>query len=299
MRGLQIRRGSIAGAFTLIEIMVVLVIIAILITISVVVASKVTQGGKVRATEDLIRVLDNALTSYMAETEGKVPAVYWDEADPPRPFPVWDGRYTPTPGSTSPDNVDRDLDPAEPSQAVFMLMARQVPAVEAILKGIDARHIQRLTQVRVGIHNQPAQKRATSNTTVDAESFYIKDAWGRPIRFVHPAWDGGGGPYWDGANMVARDPIEFDYGTNGSPPRQGPDGNRQTLERLRRSYKPRDPASAPPAPRTTIVGDADEGLCIADRPYFYSAGPDGDPGTRGDNVYTTRPTFPTETAKFE
>jgi hypothetical protein len=47
-------------------------------------------------------------------------------------------------------------------------------------------------------------------------------------------------------------------------------------------------------------GQADEGLCPGNRPYFYSAGPDGDPGTRGDNIYleTARPTYPPETSNY-
>jgi hypothetical protein len=34
--------------------------------------------------------------------------------------------------------------------------------------------------------------------------------------------------------------------------------------------------------------DADGGL-TTNRPYFYSAGPDGDPSTIEDNVYTVQP----------
>lgn len=271
-----------ARAFTLVEILVVLAIISILITISVVVAGRVTQGGRVRATENLIKVLDNALTSYMADREGKVPAVIRDDAG--EYFPLWDGR------EDTNNAVDRDQHPAQPSLALFLHLAKDVPAIDELLKGIDARFVQRVATIRVFSHNNPLRKRETaSGPLVDVSGVTILDAWGRPIRFVHPAWDGGGGKFWDGNSEVARDLIAFDVDSDGNVGEAG--------EVLRRSYRPFNPTGVPVA---TPVGDADEGLCVNNRPYFYSAGPDGDPGTREDNVYgAVRPTFPPETAQFQ
>ncbi len=48
----------------------------------------------------------------------------------------------------------------------------------------------------------------------------------------------------------------------------------------------------------SAVGDADEGICPSNQPYFYSSGTDGDPGTREDNVYSTIPRFPSRTAEL-
>ncbi len=279
MQGQESNR--VGRGFTLVEILVVLAIIAILITISVVVAGRVTQGGRVRATEDLLKVLDTALTSYMADREAKVPAVYRDDAG--ELFPLWDGREDVT------GAVDRDAYPAEPSLALFLHIARDVPAVDQTLKGIDSRFIQQLDQIRV--YRLPvgqALRKNIGGTLTVVKGYTIKDAWGRPIRFVHPAWDGGGGDFWDGGTLTARDPLNFDVNSNGNP--------NESNERLRRSYRPFNPTTIA---ASNPVGDADEGICVNGRPYFYSAGPDGDPGTRQDNVYTIRPTFPPETEKFE
>ncbi len=267
-------------AFTLVEILVVLAIISILITISVVVAARVTQGGRVTATQDILRVLDTALTSYMADREAKVPAVYRDDAG--EYFPLWDGRKDVN------NEVDRDAYPAEPSLALFLHIASEVPAVDQTLKGIDSRFIKQLPDIRVFTPPGQPLRKNIGGTLTAVKGYTILDAWGRPIRFVHPAWDGGGGQYWDGNSLVARDPVAYDVNANGNAG--------EANELLRRSYRPFNPNTSTAA---NPVGDADEGICINGRPYFYSAGNDGDPGTRQDNVYSVRPTFPPETEKFQ
>jgi len=279
MLGQRSNRTTARG-FTLVEILVVLAIISILITISVVVAGRVTQGGRVSATQDLIKVLDSTLTSYISEREAKVPAVYRDDAD--NLFPLWDGRPVVN------GAVDRDTVPALPSQALYLLIASEVPAIQKTLEGIDSKYIRKETNI-VNIEGQTLRKRpATGEPLQNGVSFSILDAWGRPIRFVHPAFDGGGGDYYSDGSLRARDPIGYDVDANGTVA--------GVRELLRRSYRPFDPSSSPAA---NPVGDADEGLCVSGRPYFYSAGPDGDPGTRQDNVYTMRPTFPPETEKLD
>jgi prepilin-type N-terminal cleavage/methylation domain-containing protein len=282
MRSQRANQRTVRG-FTLVEILVVMAIIAILITISVVLAGRVTQGGRVRATENLIKVLDNALTSYMADRESKVPAVFRDDAG--EVFPLWDGR------EDANNAVDRDAHPAEPSLAMFLFVARDVPAIDTMIKGIDARFLKTLPDLRTpAAHNNPLRMRpAAGQAPVVVSGITVLDAWGRPIRFVHPAWDGGGGRYWDGSSLQsARSLITFDVDSDGNVGEAG--------EGIRRSYRPFEPDSVPVS---TPVGDADEGICVNGRPYFYSAGPDGDPGTREDNVYSFRPEFPRETAAFQ
>lgn len=91
----------------------------------------------------------------------------------------------------------------------------------------------------------------------------VLDGWGRPFRYAHPAF--GGRVHADG----------------------NPSGFVQTSSRIQlpaqhafgATYIRRGPT------------DADSGMPSANRPYFYSAGPDGDPATVEDNVYITRPRF--------
>jgi len=250
-----------------------------------VVAGRVTQGGRIRATEDIIKVLDTVLNSYIAEREGKVPSVYRDDAG--EYFPLWDGRENVN------NAVDRDANLAEPSLAIFLHIASEVPAVEQAIKGIDAKFIGQLPATGIRVFSPPnlPLRRSVNGTLTQVKGITIKDAWGRPIRFVHPAWDGGGGQYWDGNSLIgARAPVSFDVDADGN--------NAEPAELIRRSYRPFDPSMVPVGVANP-VGDADEGICVNGRPYFYSAGPDGDPGTRQDNVYTTRPTFPPETEKLQ
>lgn len=115
---------------------------------------------------------------------------------------------------------------------------------------------------------------------------FVKDGWGRPIRFVHPKYAGGFGAFDNGTSLDAsRADMSVTY-------KQG--GNLQTAT-LRRSYRPFLTASS----SATQVGDADEGIPITSQPYFYSGGVDGDPGTRSDNVYSVTPKFQAETANLK
>lgn len=265
--------GHRRSGFTLIEIMAVLAIIAILTSIAVVVAGKVTNSGRIQATQDIIRVLDTALDSYKASREESIPPVYVDDAGVYHP--IWDGRAPTAAANTA----------AEPSLALFLLIAGEVPEVDTTLKGIDARFASRSTISTNGTN----VRKYTNGVLGDVNALVVKDAWNRPIRFVHPTWDGGAGNYWNGSGLVGgrQDYLEFDVNGNGAISAQ---------ERIRRSYRPYDPTNPPVA---APVGDADEGLCPGNQPYFYSAGADGDPGTRSDNVYTKKPEFPTETKDFE
>ena len=107
------------------------------------------------------------------------------------------------------------------------------------------------------------------------------DAWGNPIRYVHPTYQGGYGNFFDG------DGIDL--------AQRGP--NRSDLEDASRaiSSSPVVPdnifwltGSGPPQRRgdrrePTPDGGTPTAACPGGgtRPYFYSAGPDGDPSTIG------------------
>lgn len=269
------------GAFTLIEVLVVLGIIAILASISLVVANKVTEAGRERLTSDLIKTLDTAAQSYIGQA-GKIPATYTDEKG--NEFALIDAR-----GSTGSvgSNQTSATDLAEPSLQLFMLSASKLTSVDDAVKGIDKKYIERkvVTAPCFGSsNNSPVDKNGTA-----IEALVIKDPWGEPIRFVHPAYHGGYG-------------IGYQFQSDGS---LAAASNRTATSELQRKLKQSTGGdrvvnfrrSARPTGSTTdgSVGDADEGLCAGTMPYFYSAGPDKDPGTVKDNVYTHKPSYPAET----
>jgi hypothetical protein len=101
----------------------------------------------------------------------------------------------------------------------------------------------------------------------------VFDAWGHPLRFVHPAFKG---------------TIYGTRGSSGNSPDQptdvsavlgnAPPGTQYICAQIRRN-------------KTTDGGgpDSDGGIPPTTRPYFYSAGPDGDPSTQDDNIYIAKP----------
>jgi prepilin-type N-terminal cleavage/methylation domain-containing protein len=276
-------RATGRGAFTLVEILVVIVIIGILVAIAMTLASRVTQGGRSRLTEDTIRVLDTAVEAWVSAKDQKLPA-YW-QTDSGLYLPLVDGRWFGRPQTSPPYDVN--LDYAQPTIALFLGLASQVPVADAAVKQIDSKLVERRdlqNQVRAWGWAGTSGGTGGGGGNIGLRTFagvIVKDAFGRPIRMVHPAFDGGHGNFFDSVNqaMVNRPPMTIVPPRVASLPLMNPTA-------FSRSYKPFDP-------RTPLegspVGDSDEGVCPGGRPYFYSAGPDGDPGTRTDNIYTTRP----------
>ena len=261
-------------AFTLIEILLVIVIIGILVSISLVVGKQVRVGSQSRSTEDTIRVLDQSLVGY-EKTSSELPPskfVYRDIKTSPKAYeyPFVDGRR-------EMDGVDRDLHPAILTLARYTALCSTIPEADSLIQSVNPKLVRRVV--------------IDANLKTPPLAVEILDAFGRPIRFVHPAFDGGYGPAYDPAKIALRDLNRT--ATSDATSNPDPLGNV-----YRRSARPFDPA-VPLATSPNPVGDGDEGICPSRRPYFYSAGPDGDPGTRSNNVYTTRPTYPTETAKIK
>lgn len=257
-------------AFTLIELLVVLGIIGILITLSITVGREVTRGGEDRITRDMIRVLDVTLTAWYSDKESKFPAFLDGDFEPaglgggagadPQ-FPIIDGQNTDIAGS-----------PVEPTLAAYLIIASETASVEKTLK-------QQIELKYLGASPLSwsfGQARYDGNFS----GLTVLDAWGRPLRFVHPMWQGGYGDFYDNADA----PQSVTRPTRNFYARGYPD-----LLKYSRSYRTSASGS----------GNADEGLCPGNRPYFYSAGRDKDPGTRDDNIYATLPSFPPETARFE
>lgn len=287
--------GAAAGGFTLIELIVVIAIIAILAGLALFVGQKVAQGGRESLTKDLIRVLNGTVASYQADRDAKAPWKYTDLSPAKNEFAIIDARANPAPA-----DVDQTNNPAEPSVALYLLATGEAPSVKSALGGIDSRFIRRGTfAVTTGTTNivikqasgssqlptEPGNGGSPGNTMQGLE---ILDAWGNPIRYVHPKFQGGAGNYFNDttSNIVTRDTMKV---------RLSRSGGASDYE-FRRSYRPFNP-STPPA-GTKPIGDADEGLCTGGAPYFYSPGPDKDPGTREDNVYENKPQFQAETGKF-
>lgn len=262
------RRG-----FTLIELLVVIGIIGVLIAITLVVGGQVLTSSKARTTADVIRQL-NSLTDQWVQLED-------------RPIP---SRFSFTFGA-APDNVwDYALadvrrsdaavgDPAIESGARAMALLSSRPELAEAIKTlpsdfVEAVDLRAVNAAGAVLANEPGKA---------VMSIRVLDAWKRPLRFVHPAYDGGWGDYWNGTTLVTRSV------TRQMSERRGP---AMIDTPIRRSLKPFDP-NAPG--NGGGIGDADEGLCDGKATYWYSMGEDGDPGTRADNVYANPPRYPSAT----
>lgn len=270
-RGPGTRRAGGARAFSLVEMLVVIGIIGILVSLAVVTGSKVIAGGKARATADVIRVLDESRSAWQLNWDKAIPEFLEIEnaGGQPQYFPLLDAR----PDGAKPDSQ------ALPSLTYYTALVMQDPMIAPIFEQLDSRF------VRPSAAPIPDDDGDTVDWAVRA--LEISDAWGRPIRFVHPAFHGGYGEYWDAESesIASRDLLTVSL------------PGMQSLPPFRRSYRPFEEDAT--GRKASWVGDADEGMCTGNTPYFYSPGDDGDPGTRHDNVYSTEPRFPVETRDFE
>jgi len=235
--------------FTLIELLVVILIIAVLVALGLAVGARVVQGGKTTQTRDLIKTLENVLNSYEQTTDRKPPAFIADPRESggaptigtrPAYFPLADG-------------VAGEDGEFINSVGLFLAEARSVAGVSDLLDGLDAQNYQEFAYT-------PAADLSTDPGATEPLVPTVLDAWGQPMRFVHPRFHG-----------VVRDAVLFDDDEwLGAAPNNG--------VYFPREFR-RDPAR----------GDADGGLTTGGRPYFYSAGPDGDASTVEDNAYTSQP----------
>jgi prepilin-type N-terminal cleavage/methylation domain-containing protein len=284
---------SLGRGFTIVELLVVIVIIGILSSIALVAANAVTTGGKRRLSEDVIRVLDATLSDYTTD-KGRVPSTWTDDRG--AEFPIIDAR----------EDVSNSAAPArgpgqvEPSLALYFYATAKGTDLSAVLGRLDPKQIVKGREHPLGeIHSllQPPQLRVgvgfqslgtlggVAALPDSRRPIGVRDGFGNLIRFVHPRYHGGHGAFYSqGTGGWAQQPRGL---LRVSGLKESPNADRPTLE-FRRSARPFNPSTG------TGVGDADEGVCVGGRPYFYSPGADGDPGTNEDNVYTTRPTFPIE-----
>lgn len=274
------------GAFTLIELLIVILIIGALMAIGLSVAGHVANTGKQHATQDAMKVLEATLTEYTAVTGAIPPKAYtFTDSDGFWEFAMVDGRGGGLSAFGDASGPDRFAVRPNPSLALYLAEVEKTDSVHSIVSGLDARLIQTVA-LAWNSNGEPKSQDFASRT--------VLDGWGNPIRFVHPAFDGGHGDFYTpntsgGWSKTTRDDL-------GVAQKRGTGAfgaGASTFIQYQRSATPFDPDD--PDRTAFWVGDADEGICTGGRPYFYSAGPDGDPGTRADNVYLTKPTFPAET----
>jgi prepilin-type N-terminal cleavage/methylation domain-containing protein len=156
----------------------------------------------------------------------------------------------------------------EPSLGLFVLATGQDQGIKDTIVRADARFV---SNAQIVSHQMGGAAGWTSPVAVPV----LKDPWGNAIRFVHPRYAGGYGDYLKNGAAQTRGPL--------MPTLKRAAGSAPVT--LVRSY----------APSGTMAA-ADEGMCSGNVGYFYSAGVDGNGGTRDDNVYSNVPRFPTETA---
>lgn len=238
--------------FSLVELISVFLIISVLIGLAIGVGRSVLQSRGERATQNVLQVLDQALSTYIAAKNAKPPEFFTDRAG--NKFPLLDART----GTGGPSATAAEL---VPSLSLAILVMQDVPECKALLNQIPPEFIKRSEIVVAGQTVQIANAGGAAGST-DNTGLIIVDAWGEPIRFVHPAFHGRFG------DSGAAEPIIVGTSTS-------------NFTRM----------------STTDFADrfdSDEGYCPNNRPYFYSGGLDQKAGTRKDNLYSTTPVFAAE-----
>ena len=141
----------------------------------------------------------------------------------------------------------------------------------------------------------PRSSSQTPTRRQNSRSPHHSDPGVIPFRYVHPAFHGG---LYDATFNAAER-----RGNYADPPDPNkPFDVRIVLTEIPQSALPirqirrNSGEPTPNEPTGTTAPDSDGGYCPRNggQAYFYSAGPDGDPSSRSDNVYveSSRPTFP-------
>lgn len=287
---------SARRAFTLIELLIVLGIIGVLMTIAVTVGRVAGDSGKIKATRDLLATLEQAYTAYVSARGGEVsPPVVPDprlskSPDHPPPgvanmvwIPVADARAAlPIMGSA------HDLEWSDQvinSLGLVMWQMSSAPEAQKILRSVPTRFVKDWDP------DVPDPDNAAQNATQWGQPRLptVLDAWGNPIRFVHPSFDG---TYFGDPRSPTQNVRDFravsDIVKTLSLPGDLAVPPTFLMAQIRRNNVPSTGGGNP----NDLKPDSDGGLCPGDRPYFYSAGPDGNPGTPNDNVYIRLPKLP-------
>ena len=271
-------------AFTLIEVLIVIGIIILLAGILVYGVSKVMEGSKAASTKATLENLRSMLSEYETVSKGlkRQPPIQflndgdagatsiWQDADPsdtnsaPEPDPAQAPRDVTQAAGTGPSGR-YTADQIGNTQQVLMLML-QAPSVRTMMSQLPAQ--QMMEQIPAGLAAPPAGVKLwvqRPNNTVGPYQAVaarpspplVLDAWGNPIIFV----PGGGLAGGSGADAMYVGGKAGD--TNAV----------QVMNNL-------DPATTPPANQRHPIRSPDN------RPFWASAGPDGNFLTGDDNLYS-------------
>jgi prepilin-type N-terminal cleavage/methylation domain-containing protein len=249
----MMRHWNSGRGFTLMELLVVIAIIAVLVAIVLGVATGVSNSGRASMTKDTIRVLETSLEDY-SSTKGARPAYFIGEPRVKAPgygkniFPIADALY-----EDAVDGADHIIN----SCGLFIEQLREVSSAYDNIAGT-------LSSDQLKAYS-PSQAAPDPDDMVMPLLPTAFDAWGNPIRYVHPVFDG----LIFGPNNDLTDPdvpVTLEDDLRLSPPR---DGTMWAFAEIRRNSVTDDVEGS---------GDSDGGICRGDHPYFYSAGPDGKVG---------------------
>ncbi|MBZ0171791.1 MAG: type II secretion system GspH family protein [Phycisphaerales bacterium] len=294
--------------FTLIELLLVIVIIGILVALTLTVGSSAMTGGRGRQTADTIRVIDAAVETYSGEVGKAPPAFVVAFAPGTISDPLAAEDFAAYPMADAVDATDGDENRTVINSVGLFIKAAEDAGLGDLFAGLSADVLVRWD----GDGDVVESSGDSSDFDRQPELRTILDAWGRPIRFVHPAWDGimtvednEGQVRSPGEFGTPVRPITGDDPDNGYdfwlPLTRSPEGFNPLDEgdfpiRLIRRDRLTEEDRAGWDNNTPInpIGDADGGYAVGGRPYAYSAGADGDPSTTDDNVYTTVPRFAVE-----
>lgn len=295
------RRG-----FTLIELLLVIAVIAILVALTLTVGASAISGGRSRQTADTIRVVDAAIETYSAEVGQNPPAFVVTFAPGEIQDPLLATDFAAYPLA---DAVD--VSGGDANRTVINSMGLFIKAAEDAGLGDLFSSINPELLVRWDGDADFVESTAVVSPEHQPELRTILDAWGKPLRFVHPAWDGivsveenEGRKRPDGQFGTSVRPITGNIPDNGTdfwlsasraPSGFDPDSNTDfPIQLIRRDYLTDADRAGWTMSGVSPIGDGDGGYAEGGRPYVYSAGRDGDPSKRGDNVYTVKPRFAVE-----
>lgn len=304
-----------AGAFTLIELLIVVALIAALISITVVVGTKVISTGKKNATENVIQILDIALQSVSEGSRG-IPATVTIpefEVEPGVSF------NTPALQTVWPMSDLRNFGyvSANDSASPYMINSVGLFMYYVARSGNETAKValSKLPQKFTGLYDPDSSpdgsvsilkvvSRSGDVRYWDGSQFELMtafDGWGNPIRMVHPALDGivGRGAI---STAMSLQPIEMTE-PEFSGIRANVSGNWQWGSRsVRRDFRARSNGAIGSGNPTA---DSDAGQCEGATPYFYSSGADELVGVQddvnhdSDNVYTRVPRYPAARKTYE
>jgi len=283
-------------AFTLIELVMVVSIIALLAAITIGVGASMADSGRKRATEGVLQVLDQSLADYIATSGSAPPAIvavtlkenFGGKAR-------GDIVYYPAVDGVINELVPND-DPSAPERhyqinsiGFYLASLGTSSAIDELLSSIDG---SMMSNYDLPDDLQPGL-------------LTIFDAWGNPIRYVHPKFDGiiedSTGPA--DRRVLGEAGVALDIlNTSGAGPGYFTPESLPTdlsfvpfdgieIRRNKILLIDQEEARRSGGVNYPVETDSDGGKCPSQRPYFYSAGPDGDPATIEDNVYTTMPEF--------